>query len=147
MENHVPFALGDYITSFDLWMFRFDFDTSTLVIDFINSILGVLSCDSGVYWIYIYCRRHNGNIYQETLQDFLQHFTTCWTFGYWLCERWRREFVHLCKVSLLSLPVDLWPLRLLVKLLILGIHLKRFDNMFIMIQRLFLAFEKSICLG
>jgi hypothetical protein len=26
-------------------------------------------------------------------------------------------------------------------------HLKRFDNMFIMIQRFFLAFEKSICFG
>jgi hypothetical protein len=49
MENHVAFALDDYITSFDLWMFRFDFDTTTLVIDFINSILGALSCDSGVY--------------------------------------------------------------------------------------------------
>jgi hypothetical protein len=49
MENHVAFALDDYITSFDLWMFRFDFDTSTLVIDFINFILGALSCDSGVY--------------------------------------------------------------------------------------------------
>ncbi len=31
---------------------------------------------------YIYCKRHNGNIYQETLQNFLQPFTTCWTFGY-----------------------------------------------------------------
>jgi hypothetical protein len=49
MENHVAFALDDYITSFALWMFRFDFNTSILVIDFINSILGALSCDSEVY--------------------------------------------------------------------------------------------------
>lgn len=49
----------------------------------------------------------------------------------------------------LSLVITCGPLALETpcQITYFGHPFKKFDNMFIMIQRLFLAFEKSICLG